>query len=167
MFKPLALTVVAVAAFAPAWAATPAAAAPPAATAAPTDEQLMTQFRDDLQAAAADVVAKGITLTGDQAAKFWPLFKQYQAEQAATIDAQLKATQKYADSTATLTDADSLAYVSALLDRDQKIHDLRVKWLTKFQSVVPPGTAARVIHIDRRLGLVAQIKIASKIPLVH
>jgi Spy/CpxP family protein refolding chaperone len=167
MFKPLALTVVAVAAFAPAWAATPAAAAPPAATAAPTDEQLMTQFRDDLQAASADIVAKGITLTGDQAAKFWPLFKQYQAEQAAIIDAQLKATEKYANSTANLTEADSLAYVGALLDRDQKIHDLRVKWLTKFQTVVPAGTAARVVQIDRRLGLVAQIKLASKIPLVH
>jgi hypothetical protein len=127
----------------------------------------MAQFRDDLQAAAADVVAKGITLTGDQAAKFWPLFKQYQAEQAAIIDAQLKATTKYADSSAHLTEADSLAYVTALLDRDQKIHDLRVKWLTKFQTVVPAGTAARVIHIDRRLGLVAQIKLASKIPLVH
>ena len=167
MFKPLALTVVAIAAFAPAWAATPAAAAPPAATAAPTDEQLMTQFRTDLQAAGADVVAKGITLTSDQAAKFWPLFKQYQAEQAAIIDAQLKATQKYADSSDKLTEVDSLAYVSALLDRDQKSHDLRVKWLTKFQTVVPAGTAARVVQIDRRLGLVAQIKIASKIPLVH
>ena len=101
-------------------------------------------MRNDLQAARADVVAKGLTLSAEQAAKFWPLFEQFQAEQNAVIDAQLKATQKYADSYAKLTDADSTAYVNALLERDQKIHDIRVKWLAKFQTVLPPGTAARV-----------------------
>jgi Spy/CpxP family protein refolding chaperone len=161
MFKPLALIAV-LAAFGSASAADAPAAAPSA-----DNEKVMAQFRDDLQAASADIVAKGITLSSDQAAKFWPLFQQYQGEQKAIIDAQLKATQKYGDSLDKLTEADSLAYVGALLERDQQIHDLRVKWLKKFQSVVPPGTAARVIQIDRRLGIVAQIKLAQKIPLVH
>jgi len=161
MFKSLALTAVAIAVFASA-----SAADAPASTPA-DNEKVMAQFRDDLQAASADIVAKGITLSSDQAAKFWPLFQQYQDEQKAIIDAQLKATQKYADSLDKLTDADALAYLDALLDRDQKIHDLRVKWLKKFQSVVPAGTAARVIQIDRRLGIVAQIKLAQKIPLVR
>ena len=161
MFKPFALTAVAIAVF-----ATASAADAPAPSTA-DNEKVMAQFRDDLQAASADVVAKGITLSSDQAAKFWPLFQQYQDEQKAIIDAQLAATQKYGDSLAKLTEADSLAYVGALLDRDQKIHDLRLKWLKKFQSVVPAGTAARVIQIDRRLGIVAQLKLAQKIPLVR
>jgi len=161
MFKPLALIAV-IAAFGSA-----SAADAPATTAAADNEKVMAQFRDDLQAASADIVAKGITLSADQAAKFWPLFQQYQDEQKATIDAQLKATQKYADSLDKLTDADALAYVGALLDRDKQIHDLRVKWLKKFQTVVSSGTAARVIQIDRRLGIVAQLKLAQKIPLVR
>jgi len=162
MFKPLVLAAAAIAVFASASAAD-APATPPSAD----NEKVMAQFRDDLQAAGADIVAKGITLSADQAAKFWPLFQQYQDEQKVTIDAQLKATQKYADSFGKLTDADALAFVDALLARDQKMHDLRAKWLKKFQSVVPAGTAARVIQIDRRLGLVAQIKLSQKIPLVH
>ena len=141
--------------------------AKPAATPQQETERLLAEVRNDLQAKRADVVAKGLTLTAEQAAKFWPLFEQFQAEQNAVIDAQLKATQKYADSYANLSDADSLAYVNALLERDQKIHDIRIKWLTKFQTVVPAGTAARVIHIDRRLGLLSQLAIASKIPLVR
>jgi Spy/CpxP family protein refolding chaperone len=162
MFKSLALAAVAVAALASA-----SAADAPAAPATADNEKVMAQFRDDLQAASADIVAKGITLSSEQAAKFWPLFQQYQDEQKATIDAQLKATQKYADSLDKLTDADAVAYVGALLERDQQIHELRVKWLKKFQSVVPAGTAARVIQIDRRLGIVAQLKLSQKIPLVH
>jgi Spy/CpxP family protein refolding chaperone len=162
MFKPLALAAIAIAVFASAFAAD----APAAATTADNDK-VMAQFRDDLQAASADIVAKGITLSADQAAKFWPLFQQYQDEQKIIIDAQLKATQKYADNISKQAEADSIAYVSALLERDQQIQNLRAKWLKKFQSVVSPGTAARVIQIDRRLGLVAQIKLSQKIPLVR
>lgn len=167
MFKSLVLSLVLVAA-APVWAADPPADPPAPATPSQADiDKLMAQFRSDLQAARADVVAKGLTLNADQASKFWPLFKQFQGEQNAIIDAQLQATKKYSDSFAQLKEADSLAYVTALLERDEKIHDLRVKWLAKFQTVVPIGTAARAIQIDRRLGLVAQIQLASKVPLVR
>ena len=72
-----------------------------------------------------------------------------------------------ARSTRSLTDAEALQYVNALLTRDQKIHDLRVKWLAKFQTVVPPATAARAIQVERRLGLVTQIGLSSQIPLVR
>ena len=166
MFKSSVLVLVAVATIGLARAAD-APPAKPAATPQQETERLLTEVRNDLQAKRADIVAKGLTLTAEQASKFWPLFEQFQVEQNAVIDAQLKATQKYVDSYATLTDADSLAYINALLERDQKIHDLRVKWLGKFQTVLPAGTAARAIHIDRRLGLLSQLSIASKVPLVR
>ncbi|MEO8308094.1 MAG: hypothetical protein ABI616_08630 [Pseudomonadota bacterium] len=144
-----------------------APAAKPAASAQPTIEQVLAELRTDLQTAHSDIIAKGLTLNASEAAKFWPLFEQYQAEQNVLIDGQLKATQAYADRYSRLTDADSLAYVNALLDRDEKIHTIRVKWLAKFQTVLSPGNAARVIHIERRLGLVTQLKLASMIPLVR
>jgi hypothetical protein len=44
---------------------------------------------------------------------------------------------------------------------------LRVKWLGTFQTVAPAGVAVRAIQLDRRLGLVGQIQLASQIPLVR
>jgi len=133
----------------------------------PTPDQVVQQFRTDLQAKSADVMAKGLTLTAEQAAKFWPLFETFQKEQSAIVDGQLKATQKYTESYQSLTDADALNYINALLERDAKVHELRVKWLAKFQTVVPPKVAARAIHLDRRLGLVTQVKLSSQIPLIR
>jgi hypothetical protein len=148
----------------PAWSAD----APAAGTAAqPTPEQIVSDFRKDLEAKSADVMAKTLTLTADQAAKFWPLYKEYQKEQAAIVDGQIQATQKYAASYGHLSDAEALAYVTALLERDQKVHDLRTKWLTKFQTVVPGTTAARAIQVERRLGLVYQVGVSSQVPLVR
>jgi Spy/CpxP family protein refolding chaperone len=152
---------------APAWSADAPAAAP-AGTAAPqpTTEQVMDQFRTDMQAAAADVMAKGLTLTAEQAAKFWPMFEAFQKEQKAIIDEQLSSLVKYGNTYTKMTDAEALAYANSLLRRDQKIHDLRVKYLAKFQEVVPARTAARAIQLDRRLGNVAQVKISSQVPLI-
>ena len=113
------------------------------------------------------MVAKSLTLTADQATKFWPLYETYQKEQRAIVEDQLRATQKYGTHYATLTDVQALEFINALLSRDQKVHDLRVKWLAKFQTVVPPATAARAIQVERRLGLVTQIGISSRIPLVR
>jgi len=158
------VAIIALASTFPAWSAD----APAAGKAAePTPEQIVAQFRDDLQAKSADVMAKALTLTAEQATKFWPLYKEYQKEQAAIVEGQIQATQKYAKNYGHLSDADAVEFINALLTRDQKTHDLRVKWLAKFQTVVPPVTAARAIQVERRLGLVSQIGVSSQIPLVR
>lgn len=153
------LAMIALAFTAPAWPADP----PPPA---PTQEQIVAEFQKDLQTKRADIMAKGLTLSAEQAAKFWPLYDQYQKEQDAIVNGQIAATQAYADRFASLSDADALAYVGALLDRDGKMHDLRVKWLAKFQTVVPARVAARAIQLDRRVSQVMQVKVSSQIPLV-
>jgi hypothetical protein len=161
--KKLIVAMLAMAVSASAASAEPAAA--PAAT-QPTEEQVIAQFKQDLAAKRADVMAKGLTLTAEQASKFWPLFEQYQKEQDVSVDAQIKATQAYNDHCETLTDAQALEYVNALLARDEAAHDLRVKWLARFQTVVPPKVAARAIQLDRRLSQVVQIQVSSQIPLI-
>jgi hypothetical protein len=115
----------------------------------------------------ADIMAKGLTLTGEQAAKFWPMFETFQKEQDAIVDEQIEATQRYSEHFGTLKDTDSLEYVNALLVRDKKMNELRTKWLGKFQAVIPAGVAARAIQLDRRLGQVAQVQLSARIPLVH
>jgi len=150
-----------------------AADAPPGSTAsAPGSEaadtkKALAQYREAMQATRADVMAKGLTLSADQAAKFWPMFEQFQKEQNVIIDAQVDAIQKYADHYSTLNATDSVTFVKALLDRDDKMQALRIKWLAKFQTVVPGGTAARAIQLDRRLSQLAQAQLSSQIPLVH
>jgi Spy/CpxP family protein refolding chaperone len=133
----------------------------------PSPEQAVAAFRADLMAKRSDVMAKSLTLTSEQAAKFWPLFEEFQKEQGQIVEGQLKATKQYGEHLQDLSDSDALAYVKSLLARDAKMNELQVKWLTKFQTVVPAKTAARAIQIDRRLGHVTQVGLSSQIPLVR
>jgi Spy/CpxP family protein refolding chaperone len=152
----------------PAWSADPpkpqttAAAAP-----APTDEEIVARFRSELMAKRTDIMAKGLTLNAEQAAKFWPLFEAFQKEQDTIVNEQVKATQYYAEHYQALTEEEALSYVNALLMRDRRMNELRAKWLTKFRSVLPSKLAARAIQLDRRLGQVSQVQISSRVPLVQ
>jgi hypothetical protein len=157
---------VAIVAFAitfPAWSAdAPAARLPPS----PRPSRSWRSFAMILQAKSADVMAKALTLTptGDEVLA---LLQGVSEGAVGDRRRQIKATQKYAKNFEHLSDADAVEFINALLTRDQKTHDLRVKWLAKFQTVVPPVTAARAIQVERRLGLVSQIGVSSQIPLVR
>jgi Spy/CpxP family protein refolding chaperone len=133
----------------------------------PTVDSVLKTLREDLQSSRADIMAKNLTLTAEQAAKFWPAFNAYQKEQNAIMDAQLKGIQKYVENSETLDDATALSLMKAHMERDAKMNALRQKWLGEFQKVLPTKLAVRAMQIDRRLSLVAQMEVASRIPLAH
>ena len=130
-------------------------------------DDVIEAMRLDLQSARSDILAKNMSLTADQAAKFWPVFNAYQKEQNEIIEAQLRDIKKYVESYDTLSDTGALALMQAHFTRDAKMNALRQKWLGEFQKVVPAKIAARAVQIDRRLSTLAQLQISSQIPLIH
>jgi Spy/CpxP family protein refolding chaperone len=142
-------------------------ARPASTTAPPSIEEALKALRADLQASRADIIAKNVSLTADQAAKFWPVFDKYQKEQSAIMDAQLKGVQEYAEKYNSLDDATAVALMKTHLERDAKTVTLRQTWLGEFQKVLPARVAVRVMQIDRRISLAHQVEFASQIPLVQ
>ena len=143
----------------------PAPAAAPSAP--PSVDDMLKALRADQQGAKAEIMAKNLTLTAEQAAKFWPLFDKYQKEQNVILDEQLKAIQQYAEKFQSLDDATALSLLNAHFDRDTKINALRQKWLPEFQKVLGTRLAARAMQIDRRLSLAIQLDMTSRIPLIR
>ena len=153
--------------------ATAAQAQAPAKQASTTEsseakvDDVLKAMRLDLQSSRADIMAKNMTLTAEQAAKFWPMFDAYQKQQNVIIDEQLKDIQKYVSTYETLDDAGAMSLIQAHFKRDEKMNVLRQKWLGEFQKVLPTKLAVRAMQIDRRLSLAAQMETVSRIPLVH
>ena len=134
---------------------------------ATTIDEVLQAVRADLQSSRSDIIAKNVTLTAEQAAKFWPLFESYQKEQNVIMDDQLKGLQRFIEGYETLDDAGALGLINAHFDRDARMNALRKKWLGDFQKAVGTKLAVRVMQIDRRLSLAHQLQFTSKIPLVH
>jgi Spy/CpxP family protein refolding chaperone len=145
----------------------PAKQASATANSEATTDDVLKAMRLDLQSSRADIMAKNMTLTAEQAAKFWPMFEAYQKEQNVIIDDQLKDIQKFVASYETLDDAGAMSLIQAHFKRDAKMNALRQKWLGEFQKVLPTKLAVRAMQIDRRLSLAAQMEVVSRIPLAH
>jgi hypothetical protein len=139
----------------------------PAAVSASTMDEVLKEIRADLQNSRADVMAKNLALSTTQAAQFWPKFELYQKEQNAIMDDQLKSVQWFIENFEQADDAAALRLINTHFERDAKMVALRQRWLGEFQNVVGTKLAVRVLQIDRRLSLVHQAYITSKIPLVH
>ena len=135
-------------------------------TPAVTDET-MAIVRADMLASRADILKKNLTMTDEQAAKFWPLYEAYQKEQSVIMEDHEKGVQRFIESWDKLDDAGALALVKAHLYRDERTNALRQKALVDFQRVVGTKLAARAIQIERRLALAHQLQIVSKIPLIR
>ena len=130
-------------------------------------EEALKALREDMQHSRSDIMAKNLTLTAEQAAKFWPVFEKYQKEQNVIIDEHMKTIQQFVNNFDKLDDAGALALMNAHLDRDAKMLALRKKWLAEFQKVLPTKLAVRAMQIDRRLSLATQFEIAAHIPLAY
>jgi len=137
------------------------------ATTVTTMDDVLQAIRADLQGDRADILAKNMTLTSEQAAKFWPVFEKYQSEQNVIMDDQLRGIQRYIENYDTLDDAGALALINGHFDRDGRMNALRQKWFGEFQKVLGTKLAVRAMQIDRRLSLAHQIQFASRIPLSH
>jgi hypothetical protein len=134
-------------------------------TAPASAEEALKALRAETQAQKAAILGKNMSLSAEQAAKFWPLFEAYQKEQNAIVDQQLEGIQQYVNNYKTLDDASSLTLITSHFERDEKMSALRRKWLGEFQKVLPTKLAVRAMQIDRRLSLALQSEIASYIPL--
>ena len=149
-------------------AAKPAAkpAADPAKVRADIDKAV-DAMRTDARAAKADILGKTMALDSTQAATFWPLYKQYEAEAKLLGDERLAIIQDLAEHFDSLDDAKA----KGLLERQVALEDKKLALTKKYKDemlkVLPAKTVARFLQVDSRLNKLLELTVASEIPLVY
>ena len=89
----------------------------------------------------ADLVAKNMTLTADEAWAFWPLYKQYEAATRVLNDERFELLKKYVDAGDKADPAVVASWLKASLKRDLNMAKLRIDWAPKFEKVLPKSKA--------------------------
>jgi hypothetical protein len=149
--------------------ATPLLARAQAAKTPPKDDldALVALARKDLRASKADVLGKAMKLDATQAATFWPLYKQYEAERQAVGDERLGVIQDFAEHFDSMNDAKA----KGLLERSFAIEDKRLavekKYKDEMLKVLPGKLVARFFQVDHRINNLIDLQLSSQIPLVQ
>ena len=124
-------------------------------------------MRKDLRSRKKQLSAQNLKLTDTEATKFWPIYDQYTTELAKINDKKYKALQEYADKYGTLSDEQAQQLAKDALEVDASAAQLRARYLGIVSQAIGGKKAATFSQLDRRISMMIDLQLASRVPLVQ
>lgn len=130
------------------------------------DQQFLL-LRKDIRSIKKQVVAANLTLTENEAVKFWPVYEQYSADLAEVTDTRIALIEEYANEYGTLTDEQADSLIRRWLDTDISAAQLRQKYVPILRKVLPAKKAAAFFQLDGRISMMIDVELTSRLPLMQ
>lgn len=140
------------------------AAAPAAST---IDQTPLALMRADIDNQKTKVIARNLPLTGDEAAKFWPLQREFELDLGRLNDRKIALLDRYASTYGAIGDRDARELVRQRLDLEEQVVALKRAWFEKFTRVLPATTVMRFFQIENRLELALDLQVHGALPLIN
>jgi hypothetical protein len=140
----------------------------------PKTETQETNIRAYVELLRADVNAKKTAVYTDimqfndeQAAKFWPIYREYDLELNKLNDQKLEGIKEYARTYSSMTDAKADELATLALELENKRNDLKKKYYEKVRETLGGIMAARFLQVENQILMVIDLQIASSLPIVQ
>jgi hypothetical protein len=148
---------------------TPSSASGPQAnmTAEQITDSTIQLMRQDIRSQRKKIVAANLPLTETEATRFWPLYDRYIGETIKVNDVRYALIKEYANNYQTTSDQQADSFIKRWIALDQDSAQLRLKFIPEFEKVISPKKTAMFFQIDRRLGMLIEVQLASQIPLLN
>ena len=153
-------------------AAAPAEKPPAKAAKAPASDkdlnikEYIDLLRKDVRAEKAKVMGAVMQLDAEDATKFWPLYKEYEAELSKVNDMRLANIQEYARTYTQMTDDKADELIRKAMDYQKQRSELLAKYYDRMKQELGAITAARFVQVEHQLLLLVDLQIASQLPVV-
>src|SRR5215469_8569405 len=124
-------------------------------------------LRQDVRSEKKQIIAANLELTDTEATRFWPVYDQYTAELTELGDQKYALIKEYAQGFGKLTDEQALSLIKRSLALDEQLAQLRSKYVSIFNKVLPGTKTATFFQMDRRIGALIDLQLAAQIPFVQ
>jgi hypothetical protein len=150
-----------------------AAPSPPTTAATPTAQpddlrSVLEVFRSDMNASKIRTLNQVMKLTGPEAEKFWPIYRQYETDLAAVGDRKIALIREFVtlQSKGGLNDTNAGAIAEKWFAVAQDRLDLWKKYHKQISEAVSPVRAAQFVQVEHQISLLIDINVAAEMPLV-
>ena len=123
-------------------------------------------LKKDIQTEAKKLVGENLEMTEDQANIFWPLYDEYAAELLELSNERVNVISSYMLDYYDLSDEKAETLVNQVMDIDQKRLDLKRKYISKMNKVLPQRLVGKFFQIDGYLQTLLTIQRQSTIPFI-
>ena len=124
-------------------------------------------LRQDIRSKKKQTIAANLKLTDADATKFWPVYDQYTDELVKINNEKYAVIKEYADAWGTLKDDQALGLANRALAVDEKVAQLRIKYVPIFSKVVAGSKVATFFQIERRVQALIDLQLSAQLPLVQ
>jgi hypothetical protein len=147
--------------------ATPAAAPSPRDTQEKNIQEYIELLRSDVRHQKAEIMGAVMALDVDQAAKFWPIYSEYDSQLTKLNDQRLANIQDYARNYDQMTDARANELVQSAFNYRKHRSELVAKYYGRIKDSLGAVEAARFVLIESQLLEIIDLQIASSLPIVE
>jgi hypothetical protein len=123
-------------------------------------------LRRDVRQQKAEIMGAVMVLGAVDAAKFWPIYSEYDAELTRLNDQRVENIKEYARSYNQMTDEKADELVQKSLAYQKQRAELLAKTYDRVKQAVGAVTAARFAQVEHQLLLIIDLQIASSLPVV-
>jgi hypothetical protein len=124
-------------------------------------------MRSNVRDEKSQIMGAVMQLDIDDAAKFWPIYSQYDAELTKLNNLRVENIQDYARNYSQMTDAKADELIQRSLDYQKQRGELLAKYYQVMKQSVGAITAARFLQVEHQLLLIIDLQIASSLPIVQ
>jgi hypothetical protein len=123
-------------------------------------------LRSDIRQQKAQIMGSVLKLDVDDAAKFWPIYSEYDAESTKLNNLRLANIQEYARSYDQMTDAKADELIQNALEYRKRRAELLAKYYGRVKASLGSVQAARFLQIEDQMLMIIDLQITSTLPLV-
>jgi hypothetical protein len=120
--------------------------------------------RANSRAERANIISAAMKFSDNDAAAFWPIYRQYEYERTALDDGRVEVIKEYTQKNASLTDAEAKSMAQRMFAYDSGLVTLKKKYFKKFSKVLPAFTVTKFFQLDRRVDLLQDMNVESMLP---
>ena len=132
----------------------------------PITEADLQLLRQDVQAQKNRIITNTMTFTEPEAAAFWPVYKQYAAEQQEIAVRRFALITDYAQNLEKMDDNKARGLSERLFAIEGDTQVLRKKYFPRFEKALGAKCTAKFYQVDNRLNLIINLQLASEIPII-
>jgi len=123
-------------------------------------------LRKDVRQQKAEIMGAVMVLSADEAAKFWPIYSEYDAELTKLNNQRVENIKEYARTYNQMTDEEADELIQKSLAYQKQRSELLAKTYERLKQAVGAITAARFAQVEHQLLLIIDLQIASSLPVV-
>ena len=138
----------------------------PKADAQKNIQEYIELLRSDVRQQKAEMMGAVMLLSAVDAAKFWPIYSEYDAELTKVNDLLAANIQEYARTYSEMTDEKADELVQSALASEKQRSELLAKYYDRVKQALGATTAARFVQVEHQLLLIIDLQLASSLPIV-